>query len=411
MMYLLIAMCLAVLSLFEFIEFDKLNVHSYYEQLDKLFYLYFAALLFILTAFRYKTGWDYGAYLLLFDTCLMDSKTVFERGFVYLNRWFKITVDNFYIMQVCISLVACYGIFKHIVKYAQYPNFMLFLYFITIFIFLNLAQVRQFLAVGVICYGVQFIHERKLFKWSLVILLAMQFHNSALLAFPIYFTSNIRISKPTAIVLLFISVFLNFAGAKILQMGLFVMSLFLHSSLSYLIERYIEVVSIPIGMGYLLKIPMYIYMISLYSQKDDDVFMLNFLLTLIISAMARHFDAIGRISFYYTICGNGFWAYTLLGKKASLYKHFNMMPIFIIIFFLLFNFWGYYRSLVYPDRFGESFINDVSPYKSFIFHTDWSILGAFSLLLVLSIGFMIIIFTNLSSKKIKTSAVFARSDK
>lgn len=399
MMYLLIAICLAVLSLFEFIELNKPKVNIYYKQLDRLFYLYFAASLFILTAFRYKTGADYDGYLLLFDTCLMNSNTVFERGFVYLNRWFKITVDDFYIMQVCISLVACYGVFKHILKYATYPILILFLYFITIFLFLNLAQVRQFLAVGVICYGVQFIHERKLFKWSFVILLAMQFHNSALLAFPIYFTSNIRISKPTAIVLLFISVFLNFAGANILQMGFFVMSLFLHSSVSYLLERYIEVVSVPIGMGYLLKIPMYIYMIFLYSKKDDDVFMLNFLLTLIIAAMGRHFDAIGRISFYYTICGNGFWAYTLFGKKTSLYKHFNMMAIFIIVLFLLFNFWGYYRALFYPDRFGESFIDYVSPYKAFLFHTDWSMLGVFSLLLVLSIGFMVILFKNISSKK------------
>lgn len=407
MIYILIVISLAILSLIEFIELSKVEVNIYYKQLDRLFYLYFAALLFILTAFRYKTGRDYINYLRLFDTCLTSDNSVFETGYLYLNQWFKIYTGDFYIMQVCVALVSCYGVFRHFFQNAKYPCFVLFLFFITYFFSTNLMQTRQFLAIGIICYGIPFIKKRRFLQWCSLIVLAAQFHITAVLAFPIYFTYRMYISKFTAFCLLGLSVVINLFGRNIIQTGLFILSFFVSGGFSRMINDYIfnpqfnEAVNYSSGLGYIAMLLIYFYLILIYSKNNKDVFMLNFLLGILLTAMARNFETFLRIAYYYDMCGNGFLVYGLLGKKISLYKKIEIIPLLITPLFLLFRCIVFFRGFVAPDKYGFILKNDVSPYKAFIFHTDWSTIGTFSLLLVISIGFMVILFKNISGKRMK----------
>lgn len=102
-----------------------------------------------------------------------------------------------------INTLAIYGFIKR-----NATNWSLALFFFVTLGFFQFAMsgIRQTLAISIALFGYTYLRGRKLIKFSLVILLAMLFHKSAIFFFPAYFVAGMKLNS-TNISLAFISTF------------------------------------------------------------------------------------------------------------------------------------------------------------------------------------------------------------
>lgn len=159
---------------------------------------------FILTtiflSIRYNWGNDYIPYLEIFINVSNYEGSIFdfnslgelinhgEIGWALLNYAFK--YFGFFSLIIFLSVFENIIIYKFICKYVSPKWFWLafFLYYFnTSFLLMQASMLRQWLAMALFLLSFEYIIKRKLIQFSILILLAISVHNSAIILFPIYF--------------------------------------------------------------------------------------------------------------------------------------------------------------------------------------------------------------------------------
>lgn len=149
----------------------------------------------ILSAFRYDVGQDYLSYrnsIINLDSNFYNSELI-NKGLFYAAHLLSLPQLYFIITTGIIFLI----IDTTIKRYSNYYtlSFLIFLSF-PLFFANSLTIIRQFVAMSIVFYSVKYIIEkRSFFKFSILILLAIGFHTSAIVAFPIFFLSKIKIKS------------------------------------------------------------------------------------------------------------------------------------------------------------------------------------------------------------------------
>jgi len=118
-----------------------------------------------------------------------------EFGFHFLGIIVKTFTGNGTIYFLFISFLTFLFIYLSLEKYGFYPLIGLAVYMGRFLIGRNYCQIRAGLAIAIVIYGTQYITKQKLWKFLLVVLIAYQFHHSAILAIPVYFMNKIEIKK------------------------------------------------------------------------------------------------------------------------------------------------------------------------------------------------------------------------
>lgn len=401
MFYYLILLVLCFLSFSELYTGTLIKIQKNILYLDMLFFIMLALCLFYITAFRYEIGRDYEAYLTYFDNCLVIKNTYFEKGYVVINKFFKTYVNNFYVMQLFVTLIIWYWICKNMLRNSIFPCFTLFLYYISNFFPTNMMQFRQFIAIGIVCYGMKFVIARQFLYWCVFVLLASSFHSTAFLAFPLYFTSRLRLKSFFYFISLIITIFITFFGRNFL----FTIIEIIIEILPY--ERYVERLSAYLnhtqyitktefssGLGFCVRNFFYLYMVFLHNENDEYYFT-NFFISLLINSFAINFETLTRVAFYYDICGNGYCAYNIFGKKSQKIHHCSM---FVPGMFLIFTILTFIKQLNSPDKFGLILFNDIYPYRNFLIYEEWKLLAGSCVLLIVSLCITLILIKNFSKK-------------
>ncbi len=116
-----------------------------------------------------------------------------EFGFHFLGIVVKTFTGNGTIYFLFISFLTFLFIYLSLEKYGFYPLIGLAVYMGRFLIGRNYCQIRAGLAIAIIIYGTKYITEQKLWKFLLVVLIAYQFHHSAIIALPIYFMNKVKI--------------------------------------------------------------------------------------------------------------------------------------------------------------------------------------------------------------------------
>ncbi|WP_294764421.1 EpsG family protein [uncultured Fusobacterium sp.] len=184
----------------------------------KKFYLFSLGIVFIL-AFNYQMGSDWINYQRMYDVDIIsyDFNDIFfdnpfqkEKGYVLLNllgRKLKLNYEIFMglLLYFCIILILKVG-----KRYSR--NIYIFLYIILskyILIASLEPTIRQFLAVTIITLGYRYIEKRKIVNYLFIIILATQFHKSAIIGIIVYFLDKINITLKKCIFLIaFFPIFL-----------------------------------------------------------------------------------------------------------------------------------------------------------------------------------------------------------
>jgi len=173
-----------------------------------IFFLY--AVIVIQIGLRWETGTDWDMYLINFygtndyNIVLLNSLTGFEIGYgtfvFFINKIF----NNYSVFLLIHALIFYWGIFRMAKKYSPY-------FFITIMFYYanNLGIVgsnRQLLAIVICLWSLEFVFERKPFKFFCTVVVAMLFHTTAFM-FAIYYFLN-RNFKAAVIILVLIASFI-----------------------------------------------------------------------------------------------------------------------------------------------------------------------------------------------------------
>lgn len=123
-----------------------------------------------------------------------------EVGYVLSNVAISYLTQNRYIFILIITLVSYFLISRSIIKYCC--NYQLAtVIFLGLMFFFTFTYLRQMLAFSVGWLAIQYIYERKLWKFMALVFIAFLFHNSAIILFPLYFIS-IRKYNTSIIVIL-----------------------------------------------------------------------------------------------------------------------------------------------------------------------------------------------------------------
>lgn len=116
-----------------------------------------------------------------------------EFGFHFLGIIVKTFTGNGTIYFLFISFLTFLFIYLSLEKYGFYPLIGLAVYMGRFLIGRNFMQIRSALAIAIIIYGTQYITKQKFWKFLLVVLIAYQFHHSAIIALPVYFMNKVKI--------------------------------------------------------------------------------------------------------------------------------------------------------------------------------------------------------------------------
>ncbi len=172
-----------------------------------LFILLIAAVLIFVAGFRYRVGADYGNYMSMYARLKnnwVDELIRFqEPGLAVICKIASFIYDDYATMFFLVSLITIWLYVKTIAK-----NSTTILFSILLYIFVgswagSFGAIRQYCAAAIIFAGHRYIYNKKIWKYLLVIIIAILFHRTAIIMLPVYFTANKKISfKLVAIIIM-----------------------------------------------------------------------------------------------------------------------------------------------------------------------------------------------------------------
>ena len=241
-------------------------------KLNKYKFMYFCSfvVLFVFSAIRYDVGFDYSyTYTKFYNQLILGyNVTHFEPLFLLLNKFVYCVFDNVDFVFIISSFITVGLMFKTIKKQSSIIPLSVFLLIGSRFYFYSFTQVRQYIAIAIFIYSLQFIIEGKFFKYIIYILIASMFHKLALVYIPLYFVRNIRLTKKKYLLLL-ISTF--FLGVLITPVYTFLASNF-YSSYDFVATNSDSVSSVFIILAVFNAFLIYLYFDKLKNNEYNNLY-------------------------------------------------------------------------------------------------------------------------------------------
>ena len=270
-----------------------------------------------------------------------------EVGYTFLNVLISFFTENRYIFILIITLIIYICLFISLRKYTEnYP--LAVVLFMGLWFFFTFTYLRQVLAATIVWLSIQYVIERKFWKFLVVFLIGFSMHNSAIIFFPLYF---IPLKKFSPKLIVGVMLFLLLLGLSPLPNSFF--EIYESSSI---VERHAEYnASGGLRIAYILEAFFFLYLI-LKSYKyipadKSHVVLLNMALIFcgILLLFVRSENG-GRLSWYYMI-GIIATITSICTYKTNIQ---NKIPLFLIglslfLYIRIYTGWQVYLNL-YPYK-------------------------------------------------------------
>lgn len=129
-----------------------------------------------------------------------------EPGYTLLNIFISFFTANRYIFILVITFLIYTLLFVSLKKYADNYAFAVIL-FMGLWFYFSFTYLRQVLGATIVWLSIDYIVQRRFWKFLLVVLIAMSVHKSAVIFFPVYFIPMRKFS-PSKVVLLMLAMLL-----------------------------------------------------------------------------------------------------------------------------------------------------------------------------------------------------------
>jgi hypothetical protein len=204
------------MQIYQFIYFFILfsSIVDFTSKKNRIMYLYFIGIFFIFfIGFRGKTGADTGNYINSFNnrtgTILnwknQENTAYKEQGFYYLSALLKSISDNASFYFFVISCMTMLPLLKSIRFYCVFPILGFNVYFSRFLFFRDMNQIRAALAIAIVIYALRYLINNKPHKYIIIILIAISFHRSIIIALLFLLIYKIKISFRICLLVLIIS--------------------------------------------------------------------------------------------------------------------------------------------------------------------------------------------------------------
>lgn len=156
----------------------------------------------VLAGIRYDVGTDYenynGIFTLLRNITVKDifaHNLRFEKGFLILSKICTCFCSNKMIFAIIAFLTISIFVYTILNQYQDYNLTVCYIVFLFLDFTTSLNIMRQYLAVVLVFFGLKYVFENKPIKFLLIVIFAMTFHLTAVLALPMWFFWNHKENK------------------------------------------------------------------------------------------------------------------------------------------------------------------------------------------------------------------------
>lgn len=199
----IIIFIILVILFFIFIDnTNRGNIKKQYNHNNSRNLVIICWLLILISGLRHEdVGLDTWVYKDFFDTVsksnffkiLHDSRM--EYLYILTNKIFSLFFP-FVLLQLFTSAIFIFGVYSLIHKYSKSRYLSILFYVVWAFYYLTFNEMRQAIAIGIVCFNFKNIVEGKYVKYIVLSIISILFHYSAAIALPIIlfrFVSRINI--------------------------------------------------------------------------------------------------------------------------------------------------------------------------------------------------------------------------
>lgn len=221
-----------------------------------------------------------------------------EYGYIILNIIISFFTANRYIFILLYTLLFYYLFYKVIKRYTDNYPLALILFF-GLWFYFSFTYLRQVMGAVLAWVSIKYIIDRKFWKFLIVFLIAVSFHKSAIIFFPLYFVPLKKYSKQ---VVLFIMLGLFIIGLSPLPNMLFNA----YGDISAVELRADYNASGGLRIAYIVEAISFLYIIltnydKVGNSKKDFVLLNSALLFCVILFVFMRSENGGRLSWYYMV--------------------------------------------------------------------------------------------------------------
>lgn len=164
--------------------------------------------LFLISAFRFKVGYDYEMYAVGFFNMAVDGFSVmtyfdWEIGYIIINKLLGCFTAAQGPIMILTSFLSLIGPGYLIARYSKSPFMSVFLYVNFYLFYLDMNFIRQAIAMSVLCFAYGFLRDKKFWRFLLVVLLAATFHFAVIYMVAVYLVCLLKINSRTFLLYLF----------------------------------------------------------------------------------------------------------------------------------------------------------------------------------------------------------------
>lgn len=169
----------------------------------KIFEIGMLMVLCIISGTRYRLGGtDYIVYERSYEMVptitkgnIFKNNITTEKGYIVFSSIIKTLGFNFYGFTLIHSIIFYTCMYIGLRRYIKNFNFFLIVFLYKLFFYNTFISMRQSISIAIFFLIFRYIEERKPIKYFIGCALALSFHNSAIILFPIYFINRIKLSK------------------------------------------------------------------------------------------------------------------------------------------------------------------------------------------------------------------------
>lgn len=325
--------------------FGEIRLSRYFKK-STIYHLIALILISFLVGFRFEVGVDWGAYVRHFnslDQSISLDGQQWEWGYFAINKIIAVLGGKYTWMFFIVAFISWYFVFKS-VPAALLPLVLFFL-FTDEFLFWSMNGVRQFVTLAIFLYAVNFIIQRELKIFLILIFLGALFHYSILFLIPLYFIPYQKLYNQKVWIIAFI-ISLIFSNPTFLVDGILDIYTNLAEKISF-IDFYLGKIErgkfgaqeMDIGLGFIFKQLVTVVIIFLSKPiiekyPQTKIFFVLFFFGAIFFNLFYMYPLIGRFIRYLTI----FRPIALALIVSYLWERKNniigIIPIITLYFFL-----------------------------------------------------------------------------
>ena len=266
-----------------------------------------------------------------------------EVGYIGSNIFLSFITSNRYVFILLYTFIIYFLYYLSLKEYSTNYFFAMML-FMGLMFFFTFTYLRQMVGVGIAWFAIRYIYKRNLYKFIICILIAVSFHNSAIVLLPLYFLSIKRFKQKNVFIFMLLCLILGLSGGPSALFRLYGDITDMQIRTDSYAER-----EIGFRYEYIIEALVFLYLIlknySLIPNTRKNIVLLNtslgFCAILLLFVLSLNG---GRLGWYYLIGVISTLSLIANNIKSNILTRKIIPIICFLLFFRIVYYWGFLLS-------------------------------------------------------------------